>query len=143
MLTARASPSSWSHVMRPGLLISFQAAGISGRVCVSLPTPRGAPVGREPGGHTGGACSQHVQWPARGQWKVTVWRQESSEWIAEPSLGFALLLFSLPCAGSSVCPGKGDEVCCSFPTPSLPTLPTPSFQEILQKHLKFCSILDI
>ena len=39
MLTTRASPSGWSHVMGSGLLISLQAAEISGRLCASATSP--------------------------------------------------------------------------------------------------------
>lgn len=55
MVTARASPLSLSLAMRPELLINLQAAGISGRVCVSHPALADCLLERGPGAHTWGS----------------------------------------------------------------------------------------
>lgn len=80
----KLSSQGQSHVRRPGLLISLEAAEISGRECVSHPAPCRPRWGGDQGATPGGACSQpgqHVRQPTLGQWKVTGWGQGGSEWI--------------------------------------------------------------
>lgn len=70
MVTARASPLSLSHVLKPELLIGLQAAGISGRVCVSHPALAECLLERGPGGHTWGSMQPtytHGQLQASGK----------------------------------------------------------------------------